>query len=208
MTHRRAVLVASLAASLSVIGCTKFQKARFNRGLGVDGDSVLVIPFSEPKNHRWYTESERGVKLAEAFKWWVTDNASPNFPTGSAASDALKAVRDWERDTISVEDWRRLTLGLDVKYVLVGTIENLAITSPRRIGMLDPSVEATYQLINVETGKLAVERPRFTLELEQSKSHHDIPSLELGSDPQDAERRLLLLLAAEIGQDLYGYYPQ
>lgn len=206
MPHRHAALIACLLASLPAAGCSKFQKARFNRGLGVDGASVLVIPFSEPKNHRWYTESERGIKVAEALKWWVTDNADPNFPSGSSVADVLKAVRDWDRDAITIEDWQRLTMGLEAKYVLVGEIENLALTSPQRIGMLDPRVEATYRLINVQTGKLAIERPRFTVELEKSRQL-EIPSLELGSDLPETERRLLLMLAKEIGQDLYGYYP-
>jgi hypothetical protein len=205
MSQRLLALAASLAVSLQ--GCSNFQRARFNRGAGVDGEAVLVIPFSEPRNHRWYTESERGVAVAEAFKWWVTDNADPNFPSGSAVADVLQRVRDWDRDTITVEDWKQLALGLDVKYVLVGEIEKLALTSTQRIGMLDPRAEASYRLVNVETGKLAIERPHFTVELEKSPKH-EIPSLELGSDLQAAEHRLLLLLAQEIGQDLYGYYPE
>ena len=205
MSPRLGVLVACLLALLP--GCSKFQKARFNRGIGVDGAAVLVIPFSEPKNHRWYTESERGIKVVEAFKWWVTDNADPNFPSGSAVADVLKAVRDWDRDTITIEDWQRLTMGLDVKYVLVGEIENLTLTSPQRIGLLDPTVEASYRLINVETGKLAIERPHFTVELEKSQDH-EIPSLELGSDVVETESRLIVMLAKQIGQDLYGYYPE
>jgi hypothetical protein len=62
-------------------------------------------------------------------------------------------------------------------------------------------------LINVQTGKLAIERPHFMVELEKSHEH-EIPALELGSDIVETERRLVVMLARQIGQDLYGFYPE
>ncbi|HVR74884.1 MAG TPA: hypothetical protein VMT52_11150, partial [Planctomycetota bacterium] len=79
------VLLLALSA-----GCRSFEPAKFNRGEGVGEDAVLIVPFSEPRNDRWYGESERGDILAEAIKAWVRTNADPNFPEGEEVEQVLR----------------------------------------------------------------------------------------------------------------------
>jgi hypothetical protein len=192
-----------LVALGMVSGCGEFERARFNYGEGVGNDTVLVIPFRE--GDRWYTESRRGEFVAEAFKTWVQMQEHTDPVAGDDVDQTIKKVRDWATDQITVEEWKKLTAGLGAKYVLVGDIEDLALKGPGNVGLLNPTVRASYRVINVETGRVALERRSFVVQFERARET-GMPTLELGADTRDIENRLLVKLAEEIGQDLYGYY--
>ena len=66
----RAILAGIFSSSFVLTSCHHYEPAMFNRGVGIESESVLVIPFSEPQKKRWYTESERGELAAEAFRVW------------------------------------------------------------------------------------------------------------------------------------------
>ena len=190
-------------------GCRTFEKAKFNRGEGVGEDAILIIPFSEPSNERWYGESERGDIVAEAIKAWVRTNAEPNFPEGDEVEQVLRVVRDWQKREISSSDWKRLAAQLGVKYVLSGEIRNLSLNKPGTIGILQPSVLASYRVTNISLVSPRKDFGRDDVRIEQGKGEDtDVPSFDLGSDPKLAEKKLLAKLGEQIGKDLYGYYPK
>ena len=179
---------------------------RVTRPHGLRGE-VVVEPESdveerfEPGSTMRLGRGGRRVEVADSRPFG--DRLLVRF-AGFEDRTAVEGIRGVE---LTIEDWQKLTRGLDVKYVLVGEIESFTLTNPQRIGLLDPTIVASYRLFNVETGKLAMERPNFTVELEKSQAH-EIPTLELGTDVAETERRLLAMLATEIGQDLYGYYRE
>lgn len=190
-------------------GCRTFEPAKFNRGAGVGEDAVLIVPFSEPRNDRWYGESERGDILAEAIKAWVRTNAEPNFPEGEDVEQVLRVVRDWQKREISSADWKKLVAQLGVKYVLSGEIVNLSLNKPGTIGILQPSVVASYRITNVSLGSPRKDFGRDDVTIEQGRGEDtDVPAFDLGLDPKVAERKLLAKLGEQIAKDLYGYYPK
>ncbi len=197
-----------LLTAVSGTGCRTWNKARFNHGEGVNGDSVLVVPFAEPRQSLWYGESENGKIVAEAFKAWVRANADPNFAEGEAVDQVMRQVLNWQEKKVTSAQWKILTAGLGVKYVLYGEIERLSLTRPDKIGILEPSVEAVYRVVNVETeaGTLAFESP---ISVDFSRGHEtEFPLLDLGSDTKSVTRKLLAKLGAQMGKDLYGYYSE
>ncbi|MBI4605056.1 MAG: hypothetical protein HY721_24095 [Planctomycetes bacterium] len=187
--------------------CRTFEKPKFNGDAGVAGEPVLVVPFSEPRRSLWYGESANGVAVAEAFKDWARRNADPDFPEGDAVEQVLTAVRDWPGKKITSEDWKKLTMGMGLRYVLYGEIEELSLTRPGRIGLLEPNVRARYTVVDVGGERPRVAYPAPALQVEYGTGHEtEIPWLEVGADEAAARRLVLTKLGAQIGKDLYGYY--
>ena len=208
MPIRSRVVLAATFSSIPLIlsSCHHYEPAMFNRGEGIESEPVLVIPFSEPQKKRWYTESERGALAAEAFRTWAYKFAEPEFPDPEATTAALNVVRNWDRPKITGKDWQKIAVGLGVKYILVAEIQSFTLEKPRTIGILEPQVTASYRLVNAETGNLAMDRPDLVVRMSHT-SEKDIPQLEIGSEKEDIERKLLVRLGERIGQELYGYYP-
>lgn len=188
-------------------GCRHFTEARFNRGKGLGEDGVLVIPFSEPRRDRWFGESDNGRTAAEAFKAWAHANAKPNFPTGQGVEQVLRQVAEWPNKEITAFQWKQLTMGLGVKYVLHGQIDELALERPDRIGLVEPRIEASYRLVNVLTARLEYERPGVVIE-SLKRYESEPPDLVFGADTKLATRTILAKLGEQIGKDLYGYYSE
>lgn len=190
-------------------GCGGFQTAVFNKGAGVGADSVLMIPFSEPRNHRWYGESEKGDLIDLAFKSWVRKNATPNFPEGEEVEKVLSVVRDWKKDRITSADLKRITATLGVKYVLLGEIDKFSLTDPIKVGVLDPAITFNYRVVDVEgpQARIVWERNDFTLNLATPRET-EAPLLALGADTEALETKLLVKAGQQLGKDLYGYYPE
>jgi hypothetical protein len=198
----------SLALMTFATSCRTWHEAKFNHGAGIAGDPVLVVPFSEPKQSLWYCESENGKVVSEAFKAWARENASEaNFPEGESVEQVFRLVMNWQEKKITSAQWKTLTAGLGVKYVLCGEIENLSLTKPGRIGLLDPTVAATYRVINVETGSLAFGPPQLLIDYARG-GEIEIPQADLGEDTSVAKRKLIVKLGAQIGKDLYGYHEE
>ena len=104
-------LAGILALPFTLTSCHHYEPAMFNRGVGIESESVLVIPFSEPQKKRWYTESDRGQLAAEAFKVWAYKHAEPEFPDPESMQSALKVVRNWDRPKITGKDWQKIATG-------------------------------------------------------------------------------------------------
>lgn len=188
-----------------LFGCSTYQQAKFNHGDGVGSDAILVVPFSEPKNHRWYGESDRGLVVSEALKIWAGKNADPTFPEGDSVEEALQLVRDWKKDKILLDDWHKLTIQLGIKYIIVGQLDDVALTKPNVIGLLEPTVKASYKVIDVQRKKVVFQRPSFTVEY-GTTSEKEPQIVGFGSDSGAAEKHLLTKLGQQVAKDLFGYY--
>jgi hypothetical protein len=190
-------------------GCSSFQTACFNKGEGVGADAVLMVPFSDPGNTRWYGESENGDMVAEVFKSWVRKNATPNFPEGIEVEKALMVIRDWKKERITSADLKGIASGLGAKYVVLGEIEKLSLTSPGKVGVLDPVITFSYRVVDVEGAQARIvwERKDFTLALATPRET-EIPFLEIGADTEAIETKLLVKAGQQVAKDLYGYYPE
>jgi len=189
-------------------GCfSSFQKAKFNGGLGVEEELLLAVPFSHRKESRWYGESEDGGTVIQAFKVWARKEASPNFAEGEDADAILRQVRDWPQKEIRAKEWQKLTAGTTIKYVLYGEIESDSFTKKNRVGLIEPSITASYRLIDVQSGKKVFEEEKF--ELDYSKGREtDFLTLDFDSNLAAARTRLLTALGEQVGKDLYGYYKK
>ena len=188
---------------LGSLGCHGPEPAVFNDGLGVSEDRTLIVPLREPANSRWYGESENGIVVAEALKEWARGEWGADFPEGDEAEEALTRIRDWDKTEITLRDWRKLTRGLGVRYVVVGEFDKLHVRSPKMVAMIDARAKVTYRVIDVEKGRTALKR---TKEIEYGTNHQrETPILDLGQDLRVVRRRLLAKVGRELGKDLYGY---
>jgi|RhiMethySRZTD1v2_1073278.scaffolds.fasta_scaffold24317_3 hypothetical protein len=205
MLRKSSIAVISLVALAP--GCKTWIPAIFNHGEGVNGDKVLIVPFSEPKQGLWYGESPNGRTVAESIKVWIRSNADPNFPEGPEVKRVLEHVMNTTEQHISADHWKKLTAGLGIKYVVYGEIEDMSLSRPDRIGTLDPTVQASYRVVDVEIARIVHEIEEFTVDFARGYDH-DLPIIDLGADTTQARAKLLSKLGAQIGKDLYGYYRE
>ncbi len=201
-------LLLSLCILLSFSGCKTFNKAKFNQGKGVSSDSILPIPLREPRQQLWYGESENGKLAVEAFKAWVSQNAEANFPDGDGVLKVMQQVLDWPEKGITARQWKQITAGLGIKYVVYGEITDFAVERPSKIGILDPHAVVSYWVVNVEQGKIVHQVQDMPVDATRGMET-ELPLTVLGSDAARlASRRLLAKIGEQIGKDLYGYYSE
>lgn len=187
-----------------VLGCQTFREPKFNRPHGAGDGPLVAIPFREPARNLWYGESERGELLIGGFVAWARSNAKPDFAEGKQIDELQRVVRDWQGEEIGLEDWVKLAAPLGVKYVLVGQIERLSLSSPMTVGILDATIVVSYKVFDVSAKRTVWERKNYTISLAK-KGELDTPMLELGADKKRLEEDLLVKAGSEIGKDLYGY---
>jgi hypothetical protein len=206
----RANLLIKTFGALSVLclaSCETFQKAKFNLGRGVEEELLLVVPFSEPRRSRWYGESSHGKEVVQSFKVWARRQALPNFAEGDEVERIQRLVRNWSKEKISGKDWMKLTMGTGIKYVLYGEIDQLSLTSRARVGILEPSVMASYRVVDAQRGKLVFEELRSQVRYGGTESAETI-AVDIGRNVDTSKRRLIAKLGRQIGKDLYGYYEE
>jgi hypothetical protein len=190
--------------AILLAGCGTVYEPKFNRPDGVGSDSVLFVPFSEPRSYRWYGESSRGETVATSFETWVMIHGTPNFSEGQATEDALRIIRDWNRREIEFADWIRIAQPAGVKYLVVGEIEKISLSSPGNVGVLDASLIASFRVIDVEKKMTVWRRESYPISLGRG-GETDAPVISIDIDQGQIERKLLVKLGEQIGKDLYGY---
>jgi hypothetical protein len=205
LKHLKQLGLLALLATTSA--CDSFQPAKFNAPDGVGKDAIFVVPFSEPRAQKWYGESERGQLVADILKTWVMTNATPNFPEGPSADEAMVTIRDWRKDSFALQDWKTITATLGVRYVLFGEIEEVTLQKPSAVGFVDASIRASYRVVDIQESRTVWWRKSFPIEYARKKET-DAPTLAIEVDPRQVERKLLGRLAETVGQDLYGYTPE
>ena len=191
-------------SALFLASCETFHKAKFNRGLGVGEDLILVVPFGEPKRSRWYGESLDGKDVVQTFKVWAREKSSPRFAEGEEVERILRLILDWPKDKISGKDWAKLTTGTGIKYVLYGEIDKLSLRNPGRSGLLTPAITASYRVVDAQRGKLVFEELRNTVRSSESDRTQIV--LDFDGNLDRAKKRLVGQLGRRIGEDLYGHY--
>lgn len=198
---RPALLSLLLATSF---GCSNFVGPVFNRPDGAASEPVFMVPLREPRERLWYGESEGGRFAAEAFRTWAMLNASPRFAEGEPVKQFLRIVQEWTGEEIEVAKWVELAASTGIRYLIVGQIEKITLTRPETIGVVDASIQASYQVIDVDLGQTVWERKSIALPMGKGRET-DMPVLTMGIDEEQIRKRLLTRLGQQIGQDLYGY---
>ena len=211
MTTVRSLLRSSaLAFTLFAVSCETTQDAGFNQGYGLRDAEVLVVPFAEPRNHRFYGESRKGAYLVDSLKAWAAGNWSAQFPGGEAVDDVLERVRDWPKERIEDADWMRLVRGLNIHYLVHGQILATELSNPNQIAIVSASIRATYSVVDLQKEKVVYQRRNRRVSFGDygDLGSRETPHIDLGPMEGRGKKIEVLLvqkLAEEIGKDLYGY---
>jgi hypothetical protein len=197
-------LLLGMASCLT--GCfPEYHKARYN----VEDRRILVVPFREPqiKAHSWYGWSDRGRKLTQYFKAWVSRDWSPNFVTGEESHDILKKIEDWRSNVIEPREWQRLGRDGDFDLFLIGDLVDFRVQQPEDINVYRGTSSMRYRLIHRRTGRTA-----FEYKLADPATFGDLDHIPYTVLDKNGEQRiengLLRELAERLGKDLYGYYEE
>ncbi len=98
---KRLLIFTLFGVALTGGGCKTYNPALFNRGVGVFGTTVLIVPFSQLKDEMWYNESWRGDLVSDTLKFWVTQHHGADFPDAYVEDKINREVKDWTGESIS-----------------------------------------------------------------------------------------------------------
>ena len=189
--------------------CRSFEKPKFD----VNDRYLLLVPFrdlSVPHGHG-YGESDRGVKVIEAFRNWAEKNCDPRLSEPAATNAVIRSLREWTREgKPTFKDWKNLLAGLPghVDLILIGEIQEFRLRDPKSIGFFKGTVKAVYSLINSRTGREEYRSTPVSLEYPAPKGDIEVPMSEFGTKPEEIEKGLIHVLGQQIGKDLFGYYSE
>ena len=205
---KRLLTLILLGVALSGAGCKTYHPALFNRGVGVFGTTVLVVPFSELRHNMWYNESPQGDVVSRTLKFWVTQQHGAGFPDAYVEDRINKEVTDWTGERISSDDWKELVTGYGIDYVVVGDLTKVELKSPRDINLLNPTATARYRVIDTVAGKEFFNNVTTVSTGNLRDDELQIPTLDMGADTARIKHDLLVRLSRKIGKELYGYYEE
>lgn len=190
----------------SLGGCVDFREPLWDASEG----KLIAIPFrdlTEDKNRRWYGESKRGVQLIRFFREWSENEHVANFVIPGDEQRVIRSVTEWLDNRIRPRDWRRITAGIEVDFLLIGEIIEFRLKQPNDVNVYRGSARMNYRIISAVTGKTVYSTPvsrevRFPIEqeLEIPLTNMDQKSVKL------IEIGLVKGLGGKLGKDLYGYY--
>jgi len=187
-------------------GCSHWEEAKFNGGEGAEDKLVLLVPLSELRHNRWYTESEPGGLVVLALERWVRENTSEELVAGEAV---LARIRDWPTNRIEARDWRRLMVGVEADYVVVGDIKEIQLSSPKKVGIVDAFATVRYRVLDAKTGLVVHRNEDLTRRVgRRGGGDFAMPIPDMNVDKRSLRRRLARLLGEAIGQEMYGYYRE
>ena len=205
---KRLLIFTLLGVALAGGGCKTYHPALFNRGVGVFGTTVLVVPFSELRHNMWYNESRRGDLVSRTLRFWVTQQHGAGFPDSYVAEQINREVTDWTAERISSDDWKELVTGFGIDYVVVGDLTKVELRNPRDINLLNPTATARYRVIDTVAGK-EIFKNETTVNIGNLRDDEfQIPALDMGADSARIEHDLLVRLSRKMGKELYGYYEE
>ena len=205
---KRLITLTLLGVALTGAGCKTYQPALFNRGIGVFGATVLIVPFSELRHNMWYNESLRGARVSQTMKFWVTQQHGADFPDSYREEQIIEQVTDWAGESISSEDWKKLVTGYGIDYVVVGDLTKVELRNPRDINLLNPTATARYRVIDTTIGK-EIFKNETTVNVGNLRDDElQIPALDIGADSPRIVREVLISLGRKMAKELYGYYEE
>ena len=200
----------AFAMMLPVLLCGCFSHwhaASFNEGSGLDGETVLLVPFREVAANAdlWYGESRRGRAIVESFEIWANDQGvDARVVTGERVVEAQKAIRDWTKPRLGDSDWGRIGKSVGARFVVEGIIEEFALRSPRSVGFFDAKAVISYRGLDTEKSKVVHQRKRWRVGRERGSEGQFKVDFEF-DNPRKIELALLALIGERLGEELYGY---
>lgn len=200
----------AFALTLPVLLCGCFSHwhaAPFNEGSGLDGETVLLVPFREVAANAdlWYGESRRGRAIVESLQIWADgQGVDARFVTGERVMEAQKTIRDWTKPRLGDSDWGRLGKSVGARFVVEGIIEEFALRSPRSVGFFDAKAVISYRVLDTEKSKVVHQRKRWRVGRERGSEGQFKVDFEF-DNPRKIELRLLALIGERLGEELYGY---
>ncbi len=200
----------AFAMMLPVLLCGCFSHrhdAPFNEGLGLDGATVLLVPFRETSANAdlWYGESRRGRVVIESFEIWA---AKPEFDarlvSGERVNEAQKAIRDWTKPRLGDSDLGRIGKSVGARFVVEGVIEEFVLKSPRSVGFFDPKAVISYRVLDTEKLKVVHQRKRWHVGRDRGSEGQFKVDYEF-DNPRKIEFTFLALIGQRLVEELYGY---
>ena len=194
---------AALLLPLSMCGCfSSWHASPFNGGEGLEGQTVLLVPFRETLAGAdlWYGESRRGQTITKGVRVWAAgQEVDARFVTGERVEEAQKAIRNWAKPRLSDAEWARIGRNVGARFLVEGSIDRLQLKDPRSIGFFSARVLAT------EKGRVVHQRKGWRGGRDRGNENQFKVDLEF-DNPREIELRLLALTAKRLAEELYGYY--
>ena len=200
----------AFAMMLPVLLCGCFSHwhaAPFNEGSGLDGETVLLVPFREAAVNAdlWYGESRRGRRIIEGLEIWAANqDVDARFVSGERVVEAQKAIRDWTKPRLGDSDWGRIGKSVGARFLVEGVIEEFALKNPRSVGFYDAKAVISYRVLDTEKSKVVHRRKGWRVGRDRGSEGQFKVDFEF-DNPRDIELRLLALIGRRLGEELYGY---
>lgn len=201
---------AAFALILPVLLCGCFSHwhaAPFNEGSGLDGETVLLVPFRETAANAdlWYGESRRGRRIIADLETWAAEKGvDARFVSGERVVEAQKAIRDWTKPRLGDSDWGRIGKSVGARFLVEGIIEEFALKNPRSVGFFDAKAVISYRVLDTEKSKVVHQRKRWRVGRDRGSEGQFNVDFEF-DNPRNIELRLLALIGIRLGEELYGY---
>ena len=200
---------AALLLPLSICGCfSSWHASPFNGGEGLEGQTVLIVPFRESLAGAdlWYGESRRGQTITKGIRMWAAgQDIDARFVTGERVEEAQKTIRNWAKPRLSDAEWARIGRNVGARFLVEGSIEKLQLKDPRSIGFFSARAVISYRVLETEKGRVVHQRKGWRVGSERGNEDQFKVDLEF-DNPQEIELRLLALTARRLAEELYGYY--
>jgi len=199
----------ALLLPLSICGCfSSWHGAQFNGGVGLEGETVLLVPFRETTSGAdlWYGESRRGLRVVQTIKVWAeTQEADAIFVSGERVDEAQKTIRDWAKPRLSDSDWGSIGRSVGARFLVEGAIEDFQLKDRRSVGFFNATAVVSYRVLDTEKARVVWQRKGWRVG--RDKGHEGQFRVEFGFDnPREIELLLLKTIAKRLGEELYGYY--
>lgn len=206
--NKKSLFAVALVLPVSLCGCfSTWHAASFNGGAGLDGETVLLVPFREAAANAdlWYGESRRGGHIVEGIEIWATNReVEALFVSGERVEEAQKAIRNWAKPRLSDSDWGRIGRSVGARFLVEGVIEEFELKNPRSIGFFDAKAVISYRVLDTEKSKVVHQRKRWRVGRDRGNEGQFKVDFEF-DNPREIELRLLALIGRRLGEELYGY---
>ena len=200
---------AALLVPLSICGCfSSWHASPFNGGVGLEGETVLIVPFREALAGAdlWYGESRRGSTITKGIRMWATNQeVDARFVTGERVEEAQKTIRNWAKPRLSDADWARIGGNVGARFVVEGSVDKLQLKDPRSVGFFSALAVISYRVIDTDKARIVHQRKSWRVGRDRGNEGQFKVDLEF-DNPREIELRLLALVAKRLGEELYGYY--
>ena len=196
LPHLRSTLLLGILALL--LGCEAIDD-RVPPQFDVRSSDALLVPFS--KGNEWHGESKMGNNLTRAIELVLMAECE-----GLHSIRDREVVREIRLDLSERVDWLAYGRKVGAQFVIVGEIDEMELSSARRLGMWTGSLSARYQIWDMVTGKRGYSSGVRVQYPDSPVSGDIVIGFEENRD--EVEHKLVTLAAQEIGRALCGFTPE